>query len=158
MSAATASKLQQSAQVVVLKIGGLRLMLPQGDVRTLESAGDVTPIDPPENGVGWIEYKGQRWPVFCPSDELALLVSVPVTRRACVLLAVESGYVGILCDDASILAHLSAERHEVPSAMRLPGSPICALVMLEDGLACFSNAGLLTSFLAAHAAPAVLMQ
>jgi hypothetical protein len=157
MSGATSNSLP-TAQVVVLKIGELRLMLPQGDVRTLESATDVVPTDPPANGVGWINYAGQRWPVFCPSHELEFLVSVPAARRACVLLPVESGYVGILCDDAGILAHFSGQRHDVPRAMRLPASPICGLVMLADGLACISNAGLLARFLAGYAASADLMQ
>lgn len=146
MTAPTPRTLQPSAQVVVLKIDGLRLMLPQGDVRTLESAADVTPIDPPENGAGWIRYVGQNWPVYCPSDELGFLVSAPAARRACVLLPMEAGYLGILCDDAIILAHFSGQRHDVPLAMHLPQSPICGLVMYEDGLACVSNAGLLAGF------------
>ena len=135
-----------AARVVVLKIDGLRLILPQEDVRTLESAAHVTLIDPPENGAGWIKYAGQNWPVYCPSDELEFLASAPAARRACVLLPVEAGYLGILCDDASILAHFSAQRHDVPLAMRLPESPICGLVMYEDGLACVSNASLLAGF------------
>ena len=144
--------------MLVLKIGGLRLMLPQGDVRTLESAADVTLADRPENGVGWIKYAGQRWPVFCPSDEFEFLLIIPAARRACVLLAVQGGYLGILCDDAHILAHFSGQRHEVPRAMRWSGTPVCGLVMLEEGLACVSDAGLLASFLAVCVATADLMQ
>ena len=155
MSAARSYSLQASqAQVVVLKIGALRLMLPQGDVRTLESATDVTSADPPANGVGWINYASQRWPVFCLSHELEFLLSVPAARRACVLLPVASGYVGVLCDDAGILAQFSGQRHDVPLAMRLPASPVCGLVVLADGLACVSDGDALARFLSGHVAPA----
>jgi hypothetical protein len=157
MSAATSNSLP-TVQVVVLKIGALRLMLPQGDVRTLESATDIMPAEPPANGVGWINHAGQRWPVFCLSHELEFLVSAPTARRACVLLPAESGYVGILCDDAGIFAHFSGQRHDVPLAMRLPASPICGLVMLADGLACSSDAQSLARFLTVHVASADLMQ
>lgn len=156
MSAATSDRLPKT-QVVVLKIGALSLMLPQGDVRTLESATDVTPADPPLNGVGWINYAGQPWPVFCLSHELEFLVSVPAARRACVLLQVESGFVGILCDDAGILAHFSGQRHDVPLAMRLPASPVRGLVMLVDGLACISDADSLARLLIGQVASADLL-
>jgi hypothetical protein len=136
-----------STQVVVLKIDGLRLMLPQGDIRTLESAADIVRSNPPENGSGWIAYAGQNWPVYCLSDELGFLTEVPATRRACVLLARQSGYLGLLCDDASILAHFSGQVHAVPAAMSLPESPLNGLIMAEDGLVCVSNAGLLAQFM-----------
>lgn len=141
----------QMHKVVVLTIDGLKLILPQGDIRTVESVTDVDTADSPASGAGWIKYLGRRWPVYCLSDELDFLSHAPNTRRACVMLALQSGhsgYLGLLCDDARVLANFVQQSFPVPASMQLKESPISALVNYEDGLACISNASHIEAFVA----------
>jgi len=136
-----------NSTAALLKIDGLNLLLPQAEIRTLESATDVDTAAPALHSTGWIAYAQKRWPVYCLSDELSLLAAVPPERRACALLAMGSGYIGIMCDDMMILKNFAAQRHELPYAMRLPQTPLLYLVAYEQGIACVSNAMQLTAYI-----------
>jgi hypothetical protein len=136
-----------STASALLTINGLNLLLPQGEIRTLESATDVDVIAPALHSAGWVSYAQKRWPVYCLSDELALVAHVPPERRACALLAMGAGYIGILCDDMIILKDFAAQRFELPVAMKLPDTPIMHLVAYEQGIACVSNAKKLTAYI-----------
>ena len=131
----------------VLKISTLNLLLPQGDIRTLESASDVDPVSPAWSSAGWIKFREKRWPVYGLSDELTLMQRVPAERRACAMLAMGSGYVGLLCDDIIVQKEFVAQRFELPVAMKFPDTPIMYLVKYEEGIACVSNASQLTIFI-----------
>lgn len=131
----------------LLKINGLNLLLPQSEIRTLESATDIDVKGPVLHSVGWIEYSRKRWPVYCLSEELTLMAVVPPERRACAMLLMGAGYIGVMCDDMIILKDFSAQRYELPVAMRLADTPILYLVSYEQGIACASNANRLTSYI-----------
>jgi chemotaxis signal transduction protein len=137
----------QTHKVVVLSIDGLKLVLPQGDIRTVESIVDMHTNDPPANGAGWINYLGQLWPVYCLSGELSFLSYAPVSRRACVMLALSKGYLGLLCDDAQVLANFIQQSFAMPASMQLSESPIAALVNDDNGLACVSDASHIDHFI-----------
>ena len=136
-----------STASALLKINGLNLLLPQGEIRTLESATDIDVIAPALHSAGWVSYAQKRWPVYCLSDELALMAHVPAERRACAMLAMGAGYIGILCDDMIILKDFAAQRFELPVAMKLPDTPIMHLVAYEQGIACISNAKKMTAYI-----------
>lgn len=131
----------------VLKINSLDLMFAQGDIRTLESASDVDGSDAQANSVGWINYMRQRWPVYCLSEQLELLASVPDSRRTCALLALEGGYVGVLCDDASIIKQLTGQLHDIPVAMKAAHTPVQSLFAHKQGLLCASNAKRMAAYI-----------
>ena len=131
----------------LLKIDGLNLLLPQGEIRALELATDVDATAPALHSAGWIVHTGKRWPVYCLSDELALMALVPAERRVCAMLSLGAGYIGILCDDMIILKDLVAQRHELPLSMKLPGTPILHVIDYEQGIACVSNASQLTDYI-----------
>jgi hypothetical protein len=136
-----------STASALLKIGRLNLLLPQGEIRTLESASDVDVIAPALHSAGWVAYAQKRWPVYCLSDELTLIAPVPPERRACAMLAIGPGYIGILCDDMIILKDFAAPRFELPVAMKTPDTPIMHLVAYEQGIACVSNAKNMTAYI-----------
>ena len=136
-----------NASAVVLKIDGLDLMFRQSDIPALESASEVDGRDPREESVGWISYMRQRWPVYCLSDRLDLLGGVPPSRRTCALLALETGYIGVLCDDVTILKQATGLRHEVPIAMKNADTPILELLLSGDKLLCASNPTRLAAYI-----------
>jgi len=136
-----------NTSAALLKIGGLNLLLPQSEIRTLESATDIEAASPALHSVGWIVYAQKRWPVYCLSAELALMEVAPSERRACAMLAMGAGYLGVMCDDMIIQKDFAAQRYELPVAMRLPDTPILHLVDYEQGIACASNAIRLTAYI-----------
>jgi len=131
----------------LLKINGLNLLLPQGDIRTLESASDIDFVAPALHSLGWIAYAQKRWPVYCLSEELSLMVNLPSERRACVMLAMGAGYIGLMCDDMLILKDFAAQQYEIPPVMIEPYTPILYLVTYAESIACASNAHRLTAYI-----------
>jgi hypothetical protein len=140
-----------NAPSALLQISGLRLVVPQNEILALEATAEVDARDPGPLSVGWLQHAQQRWPVYCLAPDLSLLGAVPGERRACVLLGADGECVGVLCDDVSIEQSLG-QRHAVPAAMRVAGSPLLGLIELaEGGIACVSD----TRRLLAHVARAV---
>lgn len=137
----------QASSAAILKIGVLNLLLPQSDIRTLESATDIDASSTVLHSVGWITYTQKRWPVYCLSDELTLMAAAPPERRACAMLAIGAGYLGLMCDDMVMQKNFVAQRYELPTAMRLPDSPLMHLVDYEQGIACASNAMRITAYI-----------
>lgn len=150
MSTTAVARSRGISTAVLLKISGLSLVLPQADIRGLESAADIDAGEAEPYSVGWIKYAQQRWPVYCLSPELSLLADVPVARRACALLSTGAGYVGILCDGVSIGKQTELwQRYELPSAMHIADTPILGLISLDEGnIACETNAQLLAAHVA----------
>lgn len=138
----------QRAAGAVLKIDTLDLLIQQGEIRTLESASDVDGSNPEKGSVGWISYAQQRWPVFCLSTQLDLQLSVPAARRTCVLLALQRGYIGVLCDDVTVLKQVSGQLYELPIAMRRNDTPLHGVVAYNQGVACVSDANRLAAHIA----------
>ena len=135
-----------ASTAALLKIGGLNLLLPQGEIRTLESFTDVDTIAPALHSVGWVSYIQKRWPVYCLSEDMALLNVVPAERRACAMMTMGAGYIGILCDDMVVLKEFTSTRFDLPVAMLLADTPIIHLVAYGQGVACVSNAKRLTAY------------
>ena len=131
----------------LLKINGLNLLLPQGEIRTLESAADINPVAPAMRSIGWIAYARKSWPVYCLSEELALMDVVPKERRACVMLTMGAGYLGVMCDDMMVLKDFAVQRYGIPAAMSGPDTPILHVLPYEEGIACASNASKLTAYI-----------
>ena len=136
-----------TTSAALIKIDGLNMLLPQGEIRTLESIAELDTAAPALHSAGWVVYAQKRWPVYCLSEELSLMSLVPAERRACAIMAMGAGYIGILCDDMTILNDFIAQRHEVPVAMRLADTPILHLVAYAQGIACVSNANKLTTYI-----------
>jgi hypothetical protein len=137
----------QTGSAAILKIGGLKLLLPQSDIRTLESATDIDASATVLHSVGWVTYAQKRWPVYCLSDELRLMAAAPPERRACAMLAMGAGYLGLMCDDMIMQKNYATKHYELPVAMRLPDTPILHFVDYEQGIACASNAMRLTAYI-----------
>lgn len=131
----------------LLKINGLNLLLPQGEIRSLESVTDVDETAPALLSAGWITFLQKRWPVYCLSEKLTLLAHMPLESRACALVAMGAGYIGIMCNDMIVLKNFTAQRYDLPVAMRLPDSPVLYLVQYEQDIACVSKASRLTAYI-----------
>lgn len=137
---ATAGKAAQATRIAALKLDALNLLVPQHDVRTLESSMDIDPSAPARAAIGWIEFRRERLPVYCLSQQLEPMTSAPTARRVVVVLDAGARAFGLLCSEVTLLEKLSSTVQEMPDAMMLPGSPIYALAMHEGAVACMSSA------------------
>lgn len=136
-----------NASATVLTMDGLNLLFQQSDIRALESASALDSNAPKQESVGWISYVRQRWPVYCLSDQLDLLIDVPPTRRTCALLPIGTEFFGLLCDDAAIIKSDARQRHEVPVVMKNVNTPILELLPTGDKLLCVSNPSRLAAYI-----------
>lgn len=137
----------QQTAAALLKIGGLNLLLPQSDIRTLESVTDVDHTAPALNSMGWIVFRQKRWPVYSLSENLALLTQADASQRACVMLEIGAGYIGVLCNDVAVVQELPTGQIGLPVAMKRADTPILGLVQYGQGIACLSDASHLTAFI-----------
>lgn len=120
--------------------GRLYVLVPRGDLRTIEAASDVDRSVPPENGVGWIELDHQRLPVYCTGSDLHPIATIPAARRICVVLRGDEGSFGLLCDEVALIAAGKTQVQDLPVAMTMPGTPVVGLAKYADSIACVCTA------------------
>lgn len=137
----------QNITAALIKIKDLNLLLPQGEIRTLESATDIDSVAPALHSIGWVSYAQKRWPVYNLSEDLQLMNMVPPERRACALMSMGAGYIGIMCDDMIILKDIVFQHYEIPPVMQEPQTPVMYLLSYKEGIACATNANRLTTYI-----------
>jgi hypothetical protein len=135
---------------VIVTIGKLRLLLPQPHIYALEPALDVEPIT--GVAVGQIRVENVHWPVYCLSEALTPIRTIPISRRICALLRIDSGLFGLLCDQLALSQwHNGLAILPLPDCMRTPasrlrglaiqGKEVLGVVSAEDLHACIGVEG-----------------
>lgn len=142
------SDLQATRAFAVLTLDGRTWLLPQAEIRALESLLDIEREVRIPHSVGAVAFAGEWWPVYSLSGELQLLPHVPDSRRACPLLDNGADRFSLVCDQVETLPE-PPRLLAVPACMALPDSPIQALVLLKDGLGCVTTTERLAVLLAA---------
>jgi hypothetical protein len=146
------SDTDQKPLYACLSLGRQALLLPQNDIRTLESVLDVSTADRPVNGVGWLCFESSRWPVYGLDEALRPLLAIPLQQRICALLICAHGYFGLVCTDVATMQGSQIRIRSLPAAMVSPHSPVCGLT-LDHGRVCLvSTAAALAELLHAEAA------
>lgn len=126
------------------------LLMPQSEIRTLESVLDIHTGHPPVQAVGWLSFEQQDCPVYGMDAALAPLSEVPVSQRICVLLTLSQGYFGLLCSDIATLPGSAVEFRPLPAAMATPNTPLRALALFEGRVALVSTAMALAAYLSVN--------
>lgn len=135
---------------LVLALDGLRLALPQREIRLIALTGDLTAPErdtAPEVGT-LARADGLRWPAFSLDGTLALEPRPSRTRRSCVFFETNGAVRGLVCDRLWSLAtdaELTAE--PVPGCLRVRRSPITGFGRYRDGLVAVTRAADLASYL-----------
>ena len=146
-----------AGRYALVKLDGMHLMLQQDGIRTLESLADLRPDEPPENGIGWINFQQAKWPVYCLTEDLAVTATLPPSRRICALLSIKNGFVGLACNEVVLLQEGECRPHAVPDCMTAACSPITALVHYGEGMACLTSTQRLADYLGWQAGEAPLI-
>jgi hypothetical protein len=128
----------------LLTFAGLRLLIPQSDIRSLEPALDITPCFEPIGSVGQLTQEGAVWSLYALSSELSLLPDCPDNYRIVILMKnVQSRY-GLLCEDIETIARSQMSIHSVPAIMNAENSPLLAFAIYEDQVLYISSASALS--------------
>ena len=133
--------------IAVLGVDGLKLLLPQDELRTLEPVEDVKQGSHEHLEVGWISVADQQCPVFCVAGDLTVLGEIPRQRRIVVMLNADNELAGVLCDELNIVRSEELNIYPIPVSLRGPGSPLTSLAIYEDTVACMTSSHHLISYL-----------
>lgn len=131
----------------LLRFDQTRLLVPQSDIRLLELRADVALAAAPPDGIGWVEFRQRRAPVYCLTSQLQWTGALTPDRTVCAVLEAEGEYFGLMCSDVSIVRAEEVALHEVPAAMRQPQAPFQRLGLYGDQLVCVSSVTQLKHYL-----------
>ncbi len=124
---------------VVLRLEGLRLLVPQEEVSSLEPEEEADMSTRHPGAVG--EY--QAHPVFALPETLDGFLDRE-GRPICALLALPDGdYYGLLCSEVSLLPAGGLDIRPVPAIMLEKDSPLLGIALDETGLLCLTSAAAL---------------
>lgn len=132
--------LSEETSFALLRLEQTRILVPQREIRVLDLTMDVERGDRPPGGIGWISFKRQFRPVYCPSAELEWLTEAPADRPICAVVEAKGNAFGLLCTEVTLLQAQEVVFHEIPAAMATPHSPFDGLAIVTGSLACVSSA------------------
>jgi hypothetical protein len=137
----------QDRPYVLLSLGTRALLMPQNDIRALESVLDVQTSAQPAHGVGWLQFENNDWPVYSLDEALQPLSAIPSTQRICALLGSPDGSFGLTCTNATTLRDTEKHIRPIPAAMRNQESPLCGLAIHGGRIGLVCTADTLAQFL-----------
>lgn len=139
---------------VILHFDGLRLLLPQHSIISVEVIEDLLPLKPFEveekqaNIVGWVYLERQQNPVYCLSNQLNLRSNIPSKHEVIVVLQIQQGLFGITCERIEPIAeHVPLLLKTVPNCMHSSDSPIEHLAIYQNKIGHISSAEHLADYL-----------
>ncbi len=138
---------EPNSDLVILSMDGLKLLLPQSAIQTLEPALDVEVGYENAAVAGSLAFEGKQWPVHCLSKDFMAMSRIPETRRFCVLLNARQEYFCLLCDNLLLLKRNQVKMTPIPNCMNVVSSPFRYLAILEEGIGCVSSADHLLAYL-----------
>lgn len=144
----------QNQSYALLTIEQRLLLLPQHEVRTLESVLDIRTAHPPVHGVGWLSFEHHDWPVYSMDAALNPLSAVPASQRICAILTLAEGYFGLLCSDVTTAQSSAVVLRPLPQAMAKSHTPLSALALFGDRVGLVSTAIALARYFSVHVAAA----
>lgn len=130
--------MNESDYLAELTMDGQALLLPQTEVRLLESVLDLH--SDPARGEVWLQSEGQHIPVWSLDRELRPLPNLPTGRRFCALLGPEQQPFGLTLGGFRLVPRSGCRLLPLPPALRGADSPLLGLVILDDRILPVSDA------------------
>ncbi len=135
-----------------------RLVLPQAEIRSFEPVLDIVARTQSsedkllydfvfQNLVGFIDFEGERWSVYCLSGDFVVLPELLPQRRICVLLNGATQAFGLVCDQVEPLKPDLVKGYPMPPCMRRADSPIQGLILYAGMLGYLTTTDELARFL-----------
>jgi hypothetical protein len=135
---------------VMLRSGGLRLLLPQASVASAEyREGEVVRCAQP--GMFDCKFAGATRRVIAPSDRLVPLARFPATRFVLTRFADDADDMPWLAwDEVRIFINPAFRRRPLPEALQAPGMPANGYVEAGRDVFLCGDASAVASYLIAH--------
>ena len=135
---------------MVVAIDALELVLPQDDIKGVESVLDMRPSGGGEVACGHVGLGGDCCPVYALDSGLCVVLVPPPRRRVCVVIEHQGARVGFLADGVTPLQTGSARDEAIPPAMTVEGSPIRGLIVHDSRVLFATTAAGLGEWLASR--------
>ena len=117
-----------------INIGKSRLLVPQAEVRSLESTLDMHTEKEDQSSVGSVFNNGVLIAVFNFDDKFNLDQSVPDSRRICVCLQDNDIEFSIICDAVSSIKQEEINLVDLPSCMKTTYCPALFLGIYRNSV------------------------
>jgi hypothetical protein len=130
-----------------LGFDGLRLLIPQRDIYSLEPSVDMTPAAHSGSVGQSISQSGEIWSLYAFSSELRPLSHCPESYRIVILMKNIQPVYGLLCEQVSTIMRSDISIHSLPLAVYNKDSPLLALALCEAELHFISSAAALSRLL-----------
>lgn len=118
--------------VTKLVFGSIEVMVPQGEVLSVESVYELSPRSNDKKHIGVIYKKKTRIPVYCFSDSMEILRQAPEDRSKCVVIRHDEGDFSILCHDIKNVVLSDMRLQAVPACMNSRKMPLSHLCLYKE--------------------------
>lgn len=125
----------------------IKLLLPQSEIKSIESGFDVKNIDDKKYSERSIKLDDKEFPVYCFSTDLSSMQYIPDEYRVCVVVQSDKYCFGVLCSQITTIEHSQLRFYPIPGCMHTEHSPIFALAQYERQVICISSALRLAKFM-----------
>lgn len=123
-----------------LVFAGLSLLIPQGDIYSLEPAIDMRPSTANNGSVGQFKQSGMEWSLYALSADLTLLEHCPESYRIAILMKNVQPIYGLLCEQVNTVTRNEISIYPIPAAMYSEDSPLLALALYDNEVRYISSA------------------
>jgi hypothetical protein len=124
----------------MLRLSSIALLLPLTEVYSVESVLDLDPQRKSGGSVGAVNSAGEWFPVFCLSDNLEPVTTLPETFRVCAILGIGDVALALAGRSLSAVDNTTLKSQPLPDCMRTSRSPVRALA--HDGQKIFCHTSL----------------
>lgn len=123
----------------------IQLLIPQGDIFSLEPSLDIIDIKE-KNSIGQVQQAGITWSLYALSGDLEVLKERPKQAHIVVLFKHTEPASGLLCEQISTIASKELLIQDIPAAMYAKDSPLLALAIYQNEVRFISSAVALNKF------------
>ncbi len=135
----TIEELREIPTFAALQINALMLLIPQGEIETLESVLDLETGGNSGGQISQIVLNNTTCPVFRFDENLLLAETPSYTQRICAILRSRTLAFGITCDGITTVDSSRLQFSELPCCMRIASSPVLAIASLDEEIVCIST-------------------
>lgn len=118
--------------VSMLSFAGIKLIVPQSEILSIESIYELESNEDNENHIGVIYKQGIKLPVYCFSKSMEIYKSLPEDRFQCVVLQHENIMFSLLCNEITNAVISEIEFHKLPICMNNNRVPLTHLCLYKD--------------------------
>lgn len=136
--------LGQSDYFANLQFSGIQLLIPQGDIFSLEPSLDMIGIKE-KNSLGQMQQGDLKWSLYALSHDLDVLTEQPEPYHIAVLLKNTEFACGLLCEQISTISSKELIIQHIPDAMYAKHSPLLALAIYQNDIRFVSSAARLNA-------------